>query len=83
MAVLACPQCDSPNVALSQRRFWERPLRIVFIRAFRCKACARRSLLYYGPDFTPLWNQLRASAVSLRRSAKQHAARAPRPVTRR
>ena len=49
--VLTCPRCGSLISHLSRRRFWERPFRLVFVRAFWCKSCEGRSLLYYRPDF--------------------------------
>jgi hypothetical protein len=37
------------------------------MRAFRCLGCNRRSLLYYGPDFTaPALNLCRKSIQTVR-----------------
>jgi hypothetical protein len=61
--VLKCPQCDSCALLFSHRRLWERPLRLFVIRAFRCRACNTRALIYYGPDFAGLAVQRFRSAA--------------------
>jgi hypothetical protein len=55
--VVKCPHCDSCTLSPSRRRLWERPLRILLIRAFRCRACDTRALIYYGPNMIEIASQ--------------------------
>ncbi len=72
-AVLTCPKCKSCNFTLSQRKSWERPFRILLIRAFRCRSCGQRSLLYYGPPFAiRLPEPLREASLTLHRHLKAY-----------
>jgi TonB family protein len=47
-----CTSCGSPFLRRSRTRVWERPLRILFLRPYRCRECGHRcyvSIWRHGP----------------------------------
>jgi len=44
-----CSKCGSPYVCRSRTRLWERPLRFVSLRPYRCRDCGYRSFALIRP----------------------------------
>ncbi len=62
-----CTRCGSPFLRRSRTRIWERPLRLLLLRPYRCRGCGHRfyaSIWRHGPTV-----QERARFVSEKQSA--------------
>ena len=41
-----CPECGSSFLRWSRRSIWERPLRLLFLRPYRCRSCRHRAYVF-------------------------------------
>jgi DNA-directed RNA polymerase subunit RPC12/RpoP len=60
-----CPECGSARLQWSRTRWWELLMRVVFIRAYRCRSCRYRGYLLkplFGPPILLRGMDLKFSA---------------------
>src|ERR1700730_8553116 len=50
--IVNCPECGSPLLRWSRRSIWERPLRLLFLRPYRCRSCRSRAYTFTWRLFT-------------------------------
>ena len=41
-----CPKCGTSFLRWSRRSIWERPLRLLFLRPYRCRSCRHRAYIF-------------------------------------